>query len=123
MEANFHLDGHVSVRNAIVWGTERPVDHYKEKSLNSAKFIVWAAVNETNLFGSYFFNDGENFNNHNYSDIVRRFSQEARALYGDDFQNLWFQQDGATPHTAQNTKNVDIYSTESRLWRHVAYRK
>ena len=48
-EANFYLDGAVTVHNAVVWGIKHPSEHFKEKSLNSPKVTVWAAMSSEYL--------------------------------------------------------------------------
>jgi len=105
-EANVYLDGHVQVRNAVIWGIERPPEHYREIKLRSRKVTVFAAVSAGYLFGPYFVPEGTNVNADNYCVLVQRLVDDMRAQLGEErFGNVWLQQDGATPHTALRTRH------------------
>ena len=39
-----------------------------------------------------------------YCNFLKHFSNEARILLGDEFANLWFQQDGASSQTAHESR-------------------
>lgn len=57
-EANFYRDGTVTVHNAVIWGTQRPPNHFKEKSLASPKVVVWSAISSEFLIGPYILDEG-----------------------------------------------------------------
>lgn len=104
-EANVYLDGHVQVRHAVVWGVERPPEHYRQRTLVTPKVTVFAAVSAGHLFGPYFPPQGANVNAANYRELVQQLVTDMQAMLGiDRFQNVWLQQDGATPHTALLTR-------------------
>lgn len=104
-EASIYLDGHVQVRNAVVWGIERPSSHYAEHNHQSRKVTVFAALSSAHLFGPYFLPDGENVNAENYRGLVQQLADDMRVKFGDQqFGQIWFQQDGATAHTAHVTR-------------------
>lgn len=105
-EANVYLDGHVQVRNAVIWGVERPPEHYRQQTLVTRKVTVFAAVSAGHLFGPYFPPEGANVNAAIYRELVQQLATDMQATLGvDRFQNVWLQQDGATPHTARDTRH------------------
>lgn len=104
-EASVYLHGHVQVRNAVVWGIERPPSHFAEHNHQSKKVTVFAAVSSAHLFGPYFLPDGVNVNAESYRGLVLQLAEDMRAKFGDQqFGQVWFQQDGATAHTALQTR-------------------
>lgn len=107
-EAHFWLTGHVNSQNAVHWGTEKP-DEVLTAPLHSEKVTVWMAMRRGGgVIGPFFFED-EN------GDVVtvnqERYVQQALVPFweklgekvGADRREEWFQQDGATPHTAQKS--------------------
>ncbi|GFU50643.1 uncharacterized protein TNCV_3500431 [Trichonephila clavipes] len=77
-EAHFWLNGYVNKQNCRIWSEANP-QAYVETPLHPEKLTVWCALWAGGIIGPYFF-----LNNH-------------------DVQELWFQQDGATCHTARAT--------------------
>ncbi|GFT75883.1 DUF4817 domain-containing protein [Trichonephila clavipes] len=76
-EAHFWLNGYVNKQNCRIWSEANP-QVYVETPLHPEKLTVWCALWAGGIIGPYFFkNDGHN--------------------------ELWFQQDGATCHTARAT--------------------
>ena len=68
-----------------------------EKPLYDRKVGVWCAVSQTRIIGPIFFEN--TINSQRYiSDILQPFFQHLTAY---EKQNGWFQQDGATAHTAR----------------------
>ncbi|GFW97926.1 putative DD41D transposase [Trichonephila clavipes] len=77
-EAHFLLNDYVNKQNCRIWSEANP-QVYVETPLHPEKLTVWCALWAGGVIGPYFFkNDGR----HN---------------------ELWFQQDGATCHTAHAT--------------------
>ena len=102
-EAYFHLDGYVNKQTCRYWSTENPRELH-QKSLHSQKVAVWCALSKTGIIGPYFFED-------EYGQAVTTNSERYVAMLQDyfiphleenefDILNIWFQQDGATAHTA-----------------------
>ncbi|GFX56799.1 transposable element Tc3 transposase [Trichonephila clavipes] len=77
-EAHFWLNGYVNKQNCRIWSEANP-QVYVKTPLHSETLTVWCALWAGGVFGPYFF---ENDGGHN---------------------ELWFQQDGATCHTARAT--------------------
>ena len=104
-EAHFWLSGQVNSHNAVHWGRNRP-DEVMHKPLHSKKVTVWAAMRKGQpLIGPFFFED-ENENtvsvtSERYIDTALKPFWAALVRLGVDRDEEWFQQDGATPHTAR----------------------
>ncbi|GFX20493.1 uncharacterized protein TNCV_3488501 [Trichonephila clavipes] len=80
-EAHFWLNGYVNKQNCGIWSEANP-QVYVETPLHKEKLTVWCALWAGGIIGPYFFKNDEGHN------------------------ELWFQQDGATCHTARAT--IDI---------------
>ncbi|GFV45094.1 transposable element Tc3 transposase [Trichonephila clavipes] len=83
-EAHFWLNGYVNKQNYRIWSEANP-QVYVETPLHPEKLTVWCALWAGGIIGPYFFKNDEGHNNNH------------------DVQELWFQQDGATCHTARAT--------------------
>lgn len=106
-ESNFYLDGHVNTKNCVYWDARGnpPENHITQTTLNIKKIGVWAALSGTFLVGPYFYDD--NMNGAMYRATLDRFHQELVSKMGvNQMQHVWFQQDGASPHTALETREV-----------------
>ncbi|GFV06784.1 DUF4817 domain-containing protein [Trichonephila clavipes] len=77
-EAHFWLNGYVNKQNCRIWSEANP-QVYVETPLHPEKLTVWCALWAGGIIGPYFFKNDEGHN------------------------ELWFQQDGATCHTARAT--------------------
>ncbi|GFU62439.1 DUF4817 domain-containing protein [Trichonephila clavipes] len=77
-EAHFWLNGYVNKQNCRIWSEANP-QVYVETPLHPEKLAVWCALWAGGIIGPYFFKNDEGHN------------------------ELWFQQDGATCHTARAT--------------------
>ena len=117
-EAHFHLDGYVNKQNCRYWSTENPRELH-QKSLHSQKVTVWSALSKAGIIGPYFFED-------EYGQAVTVNSERYVAMLQDyfiphleenefDIPNIWFQQDGATAHTAGASMNVVREAFPGRL--------
>lgn len=106
-EANFHLNGHVNKQNCRFWSETNP-KRLHQRPLHSPKLVVWAAITSTGVIGPYFFEDvsgrAVTVRAHNYCEMIREFLVPALQEYRGNTSRVWFQQDGATCHTA----NVSI---------------
>ncbi|GFX08423.1 histone-lysine N-methyltransferase SETMAR [Trichonephila clavipes] len=79
-EAHFWLNGYVNKQNCRIWSEANP-QVYVETPLHPEKLTVWCALWAGGIIGPYFFKNDE----------------------GHNVTELWFQQDGATCHTARAT--------------------
>ncbi|GFT85722.1 transposase [Trichonephila clavipes] len=99
-EAHFWLNGYVNKQNFHIWGEANP-QVYVETPLHPEKLTGWCAYG---LVESFFKNDeGHNVtvNGVRYRAMITNFF--IPQLNNHDVQELWFQQDGATCHTARAT--------------------
>ncbi|GFU66520.1 uncharacterized protein TNCV_639541 [Trichonephila clavipes] len=81
-EVHFWLNGYVNKQNCRIWSEANP-QVYVETPLHPEKLTVWCALWAGGIIGPYFFKNDEGHN------------------------DLWFQQDGATCHTARAT--IDLW--------------
>lgn len=99
-EAHFHLSGYVNKQNFRYWAAENP--HFlHQKPLHSEKVTVWCAVSRNGIIGPYFFEDNDGHavtvNSERYVNMIETFLTNEI----DVNESTWFQQDGATAHTAR----------------------
>ncbi|GFW36494.1 transposable element Tc3 transposase [Trichonephila clavipes] len=103
-EAHFWLNDYVNKQNCRIWSEANP-QVYVETPLHPEKLTVWCALWAGGIIGPYFFkNDkGHNVtvNGDRYRAMITNFF--IPELNNHDVQELWFQQDGATCHTARAT--------------------
>lgn len=106
-EAHFHLSGYVNKQNYRFWGTENPrVMH--EKPLHPQKVTAWCAVHGGGVIGPYFFEDAAGHtttvDGARYRDMLTGFFLPKLNELG--LEDMWFQQDGATAHSARTTTDI-----------------
>ncbi|GFW99030.1 putative transposable element [Trichonephila clavipes] len=103
-EAHFWLNGYVNKQNCRIWSEANP-QVYVEKPLHPEKLTVWCALWAGGIIGPYFFKNDEGhnvtFKGDRYRTLITNFF--IPELNNHDVQELWFQQDGATYHTARAT--------------------
>ncbi|GFU41625.1 DUF4817 domain-containing protein [Trichonephila clavipes] len=103
-EAHFWLNGYVNKQNCRIWSEANP-QVYVEIPLHSEKLTVWCALWAGGIIGPYFFKNDEGHNvtvnGDRYRAMITNFF--VSELNNHDVQELRFQQDGATCHTARAT--------------------
>ncbi|GFX37921.1 uncharacterized protein TNCV_3835221 [Trichonephila clavipes] len=103
-EAHFWLNGYVNKQNCRIWSEANP-QVYVETPLHPEKLTVWCALWAGEIIGPYFFKNDEGHNvtvnGDRYIAMITNFF--IPELNSHDVQELWFQQDGATCHTARAT--------------------
>jgi len=82
-EAHFHLSGAVNKQNFRYWAENNPRQIH-ERPLHSPKVTVWCAISKFGVIGPYFFEP-----------------QLEELMEEINMGDIWFQQDGATAHTAR----------------------
>lgn len=101
-EAHFHLSGYTNKQNSRYWALENPQELHQHP-LHSQKVTVWCAVSSMGIIGPYFFEDhNENaltVNAARYTDMINQFLTQQLNMFPQN--NSWFQQDGATSHSAR----------------------
>lgn len=104
-EAHFHLNGYVNKQNCRYWAQENPAVLH-QRPLHSPKVTVWCAVSARGVIGPYFFEDDQRntvtVTSERYVTMLETFmAARIHTVPGIDIENTWFQQDGATAHTAR----------------------
>ena len=99
-EAVFHLEGGINVRNSVHWSTQNP-NWLLEKSLNSPKVMVWAAIGHAGIIGPFFLEG--NVDSKSY---LKMIEEEFYPVFSNlpNSPNLIFMQDGAPPHWEKNVR-------------------
>jgi transposase len=102
-EAHFHLNGYVNKQNSRYWSAINPLQLH-QKPLHSPKVTVWCALSSSGIIGPYFFQDDRGNTTTvtaaRYTNMITTFLTEELVRFP---QITWFQQDGATSHTARVT--------------------
>lgn len=104
-EAHFHLNGVVNKQNCRYWAQNNPRELH-QRPLHSEKVTVWAAVSKSCVIGPYFFEeDGRavTVNAQRYQRMLREFLVPELRRRGLSRCRLYFQQDGATCHTSNES--------------------
>lgn len=106
-EAHFHLHGHVNKQNSRFWATENP-QLICDSPLHSVKVTVWCAIWSGGIIGPYFFEDEKGnsvtVTGGRYRHMLEKYLIPKLDVLG--LTNMWFQQDGATSHTARATMEL-----------------
>lgn len=106
-EAHFHIGGYVNKQNCRIWGSENPCV-VVQKPMHPARVTVWCGFWSGGVIGPFFFENeagrAVTVNGDRYRDMVTDFLWPE--LENIDLGELWFQQDGATCHTAARSINL-----------------
>lgn len=107
-EAHFHLTGYVNKQNYRYWADTNP-NEVHERPLHASKVTLWCAVSSHGIIGPHFFaNEQGNtitVNSDRYVEMLRTFVTPELNNF-QHVQEYWFQQDGATSHTARQSMEV-----------------
>lgn len=102
-EAHFHLNGVVNRQNFRYWACENPRTLH-ELPLHSPKVTVWCGVGKFGIVGPYFFEENGNtvtVTADRYVNMVKTFLKTELRRRRINLPDVYFQQDGATAHTAR----------------------
>ncbi|GFW52938.1 uncharacterized protein TNCV_2395171 [Trichonephila clavipes] len=106
-EAHFWLNGYDNKQNCRIWSEANP-QVYVETPIHPEKLTVWCALLAGGIIGPYFFKNDEGHNvtvnGGRYRAMITNFF--IPELNNHEVQELWFQQDGATCHTARATNDL-----------------
>jgi len=99
-EVHFHFHGIVNKQNFRYWSAANPHELHQSPTYDP-KFTVWCAVWSRGVIRPYFFEDEDGkatiVTSQRYTEMINEFlSPNLSPNNG----TLWFQQDGATAHTA-----------------------
>lgn len=107
-EAHFALNGSVNKQNFRYWAPQNPRLMH-QTPLHSPRVTVWCAVTPFSVIGPYFFEENGvtvTVNAKRYINMLNTFLQPELRRRGIDTRDVYFQQDGATAHTANASMNV-----------------
>ena len=106
-EAQFDLGGYINKQNYRIWGTENP-HAYIEKQTHPKQVTVWCEFWSRAIIKPFFFENEQaeaiTVNVDRYRAMLNTFL--FIKIEEEDIGNIWFQQDGATCHTAEATLDV-----------------
>ena len=101
-EAHFHLSGTVNRHNCRVWAAENPHPTAERAPPEDPYVTAWCGICSRGILGPYFFERAGrrvSFTGAAYHDLLRKHVVPALQDLAVPFEKVWFQQDGATPHT------------------------
>jgi hypothetical protein len=107
-EAHFHLNGAVSKQNCRYWASENPRGLH-ERPLHSPKVTVWCVIGKCGIIGPFFFEENGitvTVTSARYIGMLNHFLIPELQRRRINLRYLWFQQDGATAHTARASMDV-----------------
>jgi hypothetical protein len=105
-EAHFQLSGVVNKQNCRYWSLQNP-NELHEKSLHSERVTVRCLVSSQEVNGPFFFEDNEG---EATTVTAARYMHMTETFFRNQLPRFpsvtWFQQDGATAHTARISTNT-----------------
>ena len=110
-EAQFKLSGCVNRHNCTYWSSSDNPHWTVEHQLNQPGITAWAGVSSGGIVGPFFFQ--ETVTGPNDLDTLRTDAVPA-LKHRNDFDELYFQQDGAPAHVARNVRNYldEVFSNK-----------
>lgn len=100
-EAYFYLTQPINSQNNRIWAEDQPLEGV-EMPLHDKKVLVWCAISAEGIMGPYYFE--ESVNKDNYLEMLKTYFWR-RHVQTPNNTKYYFQQDGATPHTADTVQN------------------
>ena len=116
-EAYFTLTLPLNKQNNRIWADSQPVIGI-ETPLHDEKVLVWCAISAAKIYGPYFFS--ESVNQDNYLSMLKNFFW-SKHLRTAEYKRYFFQQDGATPYTANTvqtwlTTKFNVKFVNKKTW-------
>ena len=115
-KTSFGLGGYVNKQNCRIWGTENP-HAYIKKPTHPKQVTVWCGFWSKGINGKFFFKNEQReaitVNGDHYQTMLNEFL--FTKIEEEDIGNIWFQQEGATCHTAKDTLDVLQPDFEDRI--------
>jgi len=115
-EALFHLSGTVKKQHLRYWAENHP-RYFHQRPLHSPRVTVWCVVSRLGVVEPYFFEEGGetvSVSTNRYCEMLEKFLRPRLEEF-DDSEDFWFQQDGATAHTARRSLGILRIMFPSRL--------
>ena len=106
-EAHFHLDGKANSKTNVFWGSSKP-NEVATKPLHSPKCTVWAAISARGIIGPIIIEESRaavTVTKERYVEVLKTFKSELQTLYPSLVSKFWFQQDGASSHTSNLSRD------------------
>ena len=106
-EAHFYLSGSLNKQNCRYWSSDNPMMVH-EQPLHSEKVTVWCAVGQFGIWGPYFYEENDKAVSVTSERYTKMLSTFVKPKLKDlkNYKQVWFQQDGATAHTAKKSMNL-----------------
>ena len=105
-EAHLLLSGHVNSKNNIFWGSTPPKGCL-QRLLHSIKCTAWVSISKHGTIEPHWFEDESEMslmvNSQRYTEVLQRFWTILGRRRGFERDGQWFQQNGAAPHTSNET--------------------
>ncbi|XP_018315540.1 uncharacterized protein [Mycetomoellerius zeteki] len=96
-KAIFELTGNINQHYCRYWSDENPHWMYEAHTQNQQKVNVWAGILNEAIIGPFFIEG--NLNTDNYLAMLQdEIVSAIRNIARQNFNDIWFQQDGAPPH-------------------------
>jgi len=115
-EAHFHLSGTVNKQHFRYWAENNPHDLH-QRPLDNPRVTVWCDVSRLGAVRPYFFEEGGEtvtVASNRYCEMLENFLRPRLEEF-DDSEDVWFQQDVATAHTARRSLGILREIFPSRL--------
>ena len=106
-EAHFHLDRKTNSKTNVFWGSSRP-NEVATKPLHSPKCTVWTAISARGIVRTIFIEESGaavTVTKEQYVEALKTFNSELQTLYPSLTSKFWFQQDGASSHTSNLSRD------------------
>ena len=105
-EAHFHLSGSVNKQNMRYWSSENPKELH-QRPQHALRVTVWCVLSRVGIIGPWFFEENKqavSMTSDRYVNMINECYPPTLNQMG--VENVWFQQDGATAHTARASMTV-----------------
>jgi hypothetical protein len=99
METYFANKSYINSQTTRIWAAENPHELH-QVPLHTKKVRVWCTISRGRIIGPIFFDT--TVTSAVYADTVQQFV----ALLNEDERHCWYQQDGATCHTSNETMTL-----------------
>ena len=116
-EAHFHFDGKANSKTNVFRGSSRPSE-VVTKPLHSPRCTVWTAISARGIIGPIFIEESGaavTVTKERYVEVFKTFKSELQTLYRSLMSKFWFQQDGASSHTSNLSRDWLKENFESRV--------
>ena len=93
----------MSIKKTVDFGLQRTRENYTRDLSLTAKFSVWCGISKVGIVDPYFFEEGATVTvtSERYVETLRNFLRPQLRILRVNMEEMWFQQDGATAHTAR----------------------